>query len=133
MDFLQQTKGKLLQSGFTVFDGFCDREITVGRKELFAFVYSGEGETDVCLSDLSANSFRFRRHRAVIEAYSDNCSVLSLDRAIDGFLRELSYTGKIYITSATVSSPCEDKEHSRFKRKIVISANELTEEGKAEA
>lgn len=133
MGFKQQTKNQLYANGFMVFDGFSDKEIAVAKKQLFAFVYSGEGEGEITLNGLSGERYRLRKHSLVIDAYSDSCSVLSLDEAINSFLRELSYTGELFITKVKLSSPDEDKVHSRYRRKLCITANELICEGKVEA
>lgn len=133
MGFKEQTKNQLYASGFAVFDGFCDRQIAVAKKQLFAFIYSGEAQGGLTLCDLAKEGFRFEKRYVVIEAYSDGCSVLPLDEAIDGFLRNLSYTDKFYVTDVRVSAPSEDKVHSRYKRRLTITANELIDEGKVGA
>lgn len=128
MRFTEQTKNQLYARGFRVFDGFCDREITVSDSELFAFVYRGEGENGIDIVDLSKAKFSFKKRCVIIEAYSDRCSVISLDKAIDEFLKKLSYTSDFHGVTATISTPSEDTKRARFCRKITLSANELTQE-----
>lgn len=111
-------------AGFIVADGFCEGDIKVPSSAVYAVLRIDSKRQGAVCSDLSGNRYKETYCTAIVQAYSDNCGIDALDKALEklqGHTLSESYQG----ARLEIQSPCYDSKAGRIRRDVKLCAYEL--------